>query len=135
MGPIEGFELPKELGTLGTDLDWSFRDNIGQGKTSLSRSQFIYDIYLGCLNGAKTTSFEDSISAVTRLFESCYAKHKQLDPMQFRLHQLWAVNMNKYLALNLPLFDNLFSSYVLKRKGAKDTHHSTKREITLQQVK
>ena len=42
--------------------------------------------------------------------------------MYFRLHRLWAVNMNKYLALNLPLFDNLFSFY------------STKRQITLKQA-
>lgn len=120
MGPVEGFELPKELQNLGVDLDWSFRDKTAQGNASLSRSQFIYDIYQKCLNGAKTAAFEHSIGTVTQLFESYYDKYeRQLDPMYFRLHQLWAVNMNKYLALNLPLFDNLFSFY------------STKRQITL----
>ena len=117
MGDIEGFDLPNELEELGVDLDWSFRDDEGHGQAGRSRRQFIYDIYLGCLNSSKSSSFEDSISRVTRLLESYYAKHmQQHDPMQFRLHQLWAVNMNKLLELNYHLFDNLFSLYSTKRK-------------------
>ena len=91
------------------ELNWNFRKHsnqfgldVGDESAVLTRKQFIEGIYLGCLGSTKTANFQDAIAAVVSIFSKFYEAYEaRLDPMYFRLNQLWRVNVNQVLLTNL----------------------------------
>jgi len=75
----------------------------------LTRQRFIESIYTGCLGVTDAGGFPVAIEGVLKAFTTFYdANESHLDPMYFRLNQLWRTNVNQVLLTNLQVIEDLF---------------------------
>jgi hypothetical protein len=95
-------------------INWNFRKHglqFGErvhGEV-LTRQSFIESIYTSCLAVTNAGGFPVAIEGVLKAFTTFYeANESRLDPMHFRLNQLWRTNVNQVLLTNLQVIEDLF---------------------------
>ena len=99
---------------MGVKINWSFRKHGKQfgARTQgdvLTRQRLIENIYTGCLAATDAGGFPVAIEGVLKAFTAFYdANESLLDPMYFRLNQLWRTNVNQVLLVNLQVIEDLF---------------------------
>ena len=68
----------------------------------LTRQDFIEGIYTSCLAVTTAGGFPVAIEGVLKAFTMFYEVNESLlDPMHFRVNQLWRTNVNQVLLANL----------------------------------
>ena len=75
----------------------------------LTRKRFIESIYTKCLEVTNAGGFSAAIEGVLHALTKFYDDNEStLDPMYFRLNQLWRTNVNQVLRINLKVIEDLF---------------------------